>query len=358
MHGYAKGIHAVQPTLAGRQSSVEGLGIMFNGQFWSGKKVFITGHEGFLGSWLTKTLLSLGADIIGLDKVIDRPISVLDGAREKILAVRGDVADLNLVMGLVGQHKPQIVFHLAAEAIVGEALKDPVNTFKTNIEGTWNVLESVRQNGQADAVIVASSDKAYGSHKVLPYKEDIALKGDHPYDVSKSCTDLLCQTYYTTYHVPVCVTRCGNIYGPGDYHFSRIVPDAVCCALQKKQFVIRSDGQYTRDYIYIEDIINAYIVLAEKVRVLNLEGEAFNFSNEDPISVLKLHEKIQKICGNCAIEPKIMNQAQHEITHQYLSSKKARDMLHWQARYSLEEGLKKTLDWYGQYVLTGAEHKG
>jgi CDP-glucose 4,6-dehydratase len=314
-------------------------------KYWRNKRVLITGHEGFLGSNLAKALLGYGADIIGIDKVKDRPDSVLTDLRSRMKCVKGNISNLALVKKLISKYKPQIIFHIAAEAIVGEANKNPVRAFESNIEGTWNILEVSRDKKFIKAIVAASSDKAYGSHKVLPYREDAPLKGSHPYDVSKSCADLICYTYWNTYKVPVCVTRCGNIFGPGDFNYSRLVPDAIRCALNARQFVIRSDGKFTRDYVYVEDIVNGYITLAEKMKKLKLYGEAFNFSNEDPITVIDVVKKIYSLIGK---QPnyKILNQARYEIRHQYLCSTKARRILGWRPDYTLEKGLEKTIEWY------------
>ena len=313
--------------------------------FWKNKKVLVTGHEGFLGSWLTRALVEKGARVVGVDKVKDRPCSVLKGSRSKIKGIKADIVDLRLMKRIVNRYKPRIIFHLAAEAIVGKANKEPVDTFKSNIEGTWNILEASRDKKFIEAIVAASSDKAYGSHKELPYKEGASLKGDHPYDASKSCADLVCYTYWNTYKVPVCVTRCGNIYGPGDFNYSRLVPDAIRCAIKGRQFTIRSDGRFTRDYVYVEDIVNGYVMLAEKMKKLKLYGEAFNFSNENPVTVIGIVKKIYGLTGKKP-DYKILNEVKYEIKHQYLSSRKSRKILNWESKYSLKEGLAKTIDWY------------
>ncbi|MBU0633912.1 MAG: GDP-mannose 4,6-dehydratase [Candidatus Omnitrophica bacterium] len=317
-----------------------------NRKFWKDKRVLITGHEGFLGSWMVKTLNGSGAIITGVDIVKNRRGSILSFCeREKIKGVKGDIADFKSMKKIIDKHKPQIIFHLAAEAIVARANKSPLRTFKSNIQGTWNILEIARSNKSIQAIVMASSDKAYGSHKILPYTEEAALKGKHPYDVSKSCADLIGCTYAYTYGVPVATTRCGNIYGPGDYNFSRIVPDAIRCVLKGEKLLIRSDGKFTRDYVYVEDIVNGYILLAEKLKKLNLSGEAFNFSDEHPISVLELVGKIYKQ-ANKIPSYQIQSRAKYEIKHQYLSSRKARKVLGWKPKYSLTMGLKNALDWY------------
>lgn len=324
---------------------------MVDKTYWKNRRVLVTGHEGFLGSWLTKRLLELDAHVVGIDKVVNKPRSILDSLRKNILGIKGDISNLKLVTRVIDQYRPQSIFHLAAEAIVDEATSDPIEAFKSNIEGTWNILEASRAKSFIEAIITASSDKAYGAHKKLPYRENTPLCGEHPYDVSKSCADLLCYAYYKTYHVPVCVTRCGNIYGPGDFHFSRIVPDSIRSIFKRRQLVIRSDGKFTRDYVYIKDIVRAYLILAQKIKRLKLYGQSFNFSNEKPIKVLNLYQQIVKLCGRNgkkAIKPRILNRAHFEIRHQYLSSQKARRVLNWKPQYNLKNGLRETIDWYKQ----------
>lgn len=317
--------------------------------FWSNKNVLVTGYEGFLGSWLSRRLIEAGAQVIGIDRVDERPLSVLNGLRKQIIRIKGDVARPGLVKEVIQKYQPRIIFHLAAEAIVGECTARPLRAFRTNIEGTWNILEHARGEKFITAIVAASSDKAYGSHNILPYREDVPLRGDHPYDVSKSCADLICYAYFHTYGVPVCVTRCGNIYGPGDFHFSRIVPDAVRCALMDKPILIRSDGRFTRDYVYVEDIVNGYLMLAEQMEKKHLEGEAFNLSNEKPLTVLELVEKIYRTLGK---KPnyRILNEARYEIKHQYLSSRKARRILGWKPQYTLREALGTTVEWYRNHL--------
>jgi CDP-glucose 4,6-dehydratase len=319
-------------------------------KFWKNKKVLVTGHEGFIGSWLTKILIDSGASVIGCDLIYKKPKSILKGLHNSFVCLKGDISDFAFVRRVINKNRPEVIFHLAAEAIVGRANKNPLKTFKSNIQGTWNILEASRGKRFIKSLIVASSDKAYGFHKELPYTEDAALKGNHPYDVSKSCTDLLANTYFNSYRLPVCVTRCGNVYGPGDLNFSRLVPDAICSLLRKKQFAIRSDGKFTRDYIYVEDVVRGYILVAEKMKSLNLSGEAFNFSNQEPITVLELFGQVAKILGEKIAKPKILNKAKYEIRDQYLSAKKAKSLLGWKPEYSFREGLRQTIDWYSQYV--------
>ncbi|MDD5131513.1 MAG: GDP-mannose 4,6-dehydratase [bacterium] len=317
--------------------------------FWRQMKVLVTGHEGFLGSNLTRQILARGANIVGLDILINRKDTVFNKDEYKrFITIKGSVTDFPLVKKIIAKHKIETIFHVAAEAIVSRSLKDPRNTFQANIEGTWNILEACRQLGTVGAVVVASSDKAYGRHKILPYKENVPLIGDHPYDVSKSCADLIAYTYYHTYNVPVAVTRCGNIYGPGDFNYSRIIPEAMRCLYYGRTLLIRSNGKFTRDYVYIDDIVNGYILLAEKLKKLKLTGEAFNISDENPISVLKLLGRLSKLSGK-KLNYKILNQARYEIEDQSLASGKARKVLGWKPAYTLEQGLERTVDWYAQY---------
>jgi CDP-glucose 4,6-dehydratase len=319
------------------------------GDFWTNKRVLVTGHEGFLGSNLTLALVQAGAKVVGLDIRTRRKHSLFTPAEYKTFAtVHGSVADYGVVKKLLVKHRIEAVFHLAAEAIVGRSLAEPVETFETNIVGTWNVLEAARKLGTVQSVVVASSDKAYGSHKKLPYQEDAALQGNHPYDASKSCADLIAHTYFHTYQVPVGITRCGNIYGPGDFNFSRILPDAMRCLAEGRTLQIRSDGKFTRDYVYVADIVSAYLLLAEALPGKKLGGEAFNVSDENPISVLKLLEKVNQL-GKAKLSFEVLNQAKYEIKDQYLASQKARKTLGWKPTVTLEQGLQKTVQWYLAY---------
>ncbi|MCM8763864.1 MAG: GDP-mannose 4,6-dehydratase [Candidatus Omnitrophica bacterium] len=322
-------------------------------EFWKEKKVLITGYEGFVGSWLCSFLLKAGAEIFGLDIKTHRRQTILSQDElTKIKITKGSVENFNIVYDLIRNNRIEIVFHLAAKSIVGDCFKNPLRALKTNVSGTVNILESCRRADWVKTVVIASSDKAYGEHKRLPYKENTPLQGSYPYDVSKSCSDLIAQMYHHTYDVPVVITRCGNIYGPGDFNFSRIVPDATRCAISGRTFLIRSDGKFTRDYIYVEDIIKGYIMLAQKAEKLNLFGQAFNFSNEQPVSVVSLVKKIYKVAKRKPTYS-ILNQTKCEIKHQYLSSDRAKKILKWKPDYSLGRGLKKTCQWYSENFRGG-----
>jgi len=318
--------------------------------FWSGRQVLITGFEGFLGSNLTKQLIDYGAIVTGLDIKINRRDTLLKPQDyKKINVVKGNVANYTFVKNIINKRNIEVIFHLAAEAIVSEGYRSPLKTFRSNIQGTWSLLEACRFAGNLKAIIIASSDKAYGAHEKLPYTENTSLIGRNPYDVSKSCADLMAYSYFHSYGLPVAITRCGNIYGPGDFNFSRIFPDAIRCALTGKILHIRSDGKFTRDYVYVSDIVDGYLLLAENMDKLKLKGEAFNFSDENPITVIDLIKRIYKTVGTRE-NYKILNSAKYEIPHQYLASGKARKILHWKPKVSLSEGLSRTVSWYRKFI--------
>jgi len=320
-------------------------------EFWRDRSVLVTGCTGLLGSWLVAELVQRGARVTGLvrDSVPKSRLYTEDW-HQQINIVRGCVQDLQTLKRAINEYEVDTVFHLAAQSIVGVGNRDPLETFETNIKGTWNLLEACRQIGGVSRIVVASSDKAYGDQLVLPYDETTPLQGEHPYDVSKSCADLICRTYYVSYRVPVCITRCGNFYGGGDLNFNRIVPDTIRSTLRDKQVVIRSDGSYIRDYFYVKDGVLAYLHLAEQMDRREIWGEAFNFSNELQIPVLEMVRKILELMDKSHLEPIILNQAKNEIKHQYLSAEKARRLLHWKPQYSLEEGLREAIQWYDKFL--------
>lgn len=318
---------------------------------WKDKNVFITGCTGLLGSYLSEELVNRGANLIGLVRDnVPKSNLFLSGAVNNMTVVRGEVEDYFLIERIMNEYEIEIVFHLAAQTIVGISNTSPISTFKSNIEGTWNILEACRRLERVKGIIVASSDKAYGEQDKLPYYEDAPLKGYFPYDVSKSCADLLSRMYFKTYNLPVCIVRCGNFYGGGDLNFNRIVPGTIRDLLNNKRPVIRSDGKYVRDYIYIKDAVNAYMLLAQKMQEKNIMGEAFNFSYGEPVNVIKLVDMIIDIMDKENLKPKILNQAVNEIRKQYLSSDKAKKILGWKPVYSLEEGLKETIEWYRNFL--------
>jgi CDP-glucose 4,6-dehydratase len=325
--------------------------------FWQERPVLVTGATGLLGSWLTRELLNQGAFVVALirDWLPENEL-FRSGDLGRVCVVRGDICDQQTVERALGEYEIDTVFHLAAQTIVGIANRNPISTFESNIRGTWSVLEACRRSPLVKQIVVASSDKAYGSHEQLPYSESAALQGRHPYDVSKSCADLLAQSYATTYGLPVCVTRCGNLYGGGDLNWNRIVPGTIRSAMNGENPVIRSDGSYIRDYFYVEDGALAYLALAEQMASnRTLAGEAFNFSNEIQVTVLELAKTILSLIGREDLELDVRGEASNEITHQYLNAGKARSLLGWQPRYSLEEGLTRTILWYRDFFQVHAQ---
>jgi CDP-glucose 4,6-dehydratase len=319
--------------------------------FWLDRPVFVTGATGLLGGWLVKRLLELGADIVCLvrDWV---PQSEFVRARliERVRVVRGDIQSQPLLERVLGEYEIDTVFCLAAQTIVPIANRNPVSTFKTNIGGTWTLLESCRRSPKVKQIVMASSDKAYGNHEVLPYTEEMSLKGCHPYDVSKSCADLISRTYAVTFGLPVVITRCGNLYGGGDLNWNRIVPGTIRSILRKQRPIIRSDGRYVRDYFYVEDAVDGCVLLAERLAEHQaLRGEAFNFSYEQPVTVIEVVNLILSLMDS-KLEPDIRNEAMGEIRNQYLSAAKARRVLGWKPLLTLEKGLERTIDWYRELL--------
>lgn len=316
--------------------------------YWKGRKVLVTGATGLVGSWLVKRLLSLEADVHGLVLDADPDSELIrSGDIGRITVTNGDLRVPMDVSRAVKNSNCEVIFHLGAQTIVGTALNDPMWTFESNIAGTWNLLEAVRQSGtQVKSVVVASSDKAYGTSDVLPYIEGFSLHGEGPYDVSKSCTDLIAQSYGKTYKLPVTVARCGNIYGGGDLNWSRIIPGTIRSLIQGVQPEIRSDGSFIRDYVFVMDIVDAYIHLAVETEKGRINGEAFNFSRDEPISVIDLYKQICHAFNNSYVEPKILNSAKNEIKDQHLDSSKAKRVLGWKSNFTLTDGLTETVNWY------------
>jgi CDP-glucose 4,6-dehydratase len=275
---------------------------------------------------------------------------VRSGLLDSVKVVRGDVRDQATLERSLGEYEIDTVIHLAAQTIVGIANRNPVSTFETNVGGTWSLLEACRRSPLVKQIVVASSDKAYGENEQLPYNEDAPLIGRHPYDVSKSCADLIAQAYAATYDLPVAITRCGNLYGGGDLNWNRIVPGTIRSIIRGQRPVIRSDGAFVRDYFYAEDGAAANMLLAEKLGTdPALKGHAFNFSNETQVTVSELVECILKLMDS-NLEPDVRNEATNEIRHQYLSAAKARATLGWQPLFSLDEGLQLTIAWYTEFL--------
>lgn len=323
--------------------------------FWRDRNVFVTGATGLLGSWLTRRLVDRGANVVCLVRdQTPRSLLVSSGTIREVVTVSGAVEDYELLLRALNEHEIEIVFHLAAQTIVPIAHRSPLSTFEANIKGTWCLLEAARNlGGRIKGILIASSDKAYGEQTKLPYSEETPLQGIHPYDVSKSCADLISNSYVQSYGMPVCVTRCGNMYGGGDLNWNRLVPGTIRSFFYDESPLIRSDGTLQRDYVYVEDIADAYLLLAENMGRDDIVGRAFNFGNDHPFSVLEVVETIREIMGR-EIEPTVLGEAgpDSEIPVQYLDSTRARTLLGWTPQYTFDEGLARTIAWYEQFVLS------
>ena len=321
-----------------------------NGSFWLDRPVFVTGGTGLVGNWLVKRLIEAGADVVCLVRDwVPQSELVRTGMIEQVKSVRGDVRDRELLERILGEYEIDTVIHLAAQTIVTIANRNPISTFETNIAGTWNLLEACRRSPKVNQIVVASSDKAYGDQENLPYDEETRLQGQHPYDVSKSCADLIAHTYAKTYSLPVAITRCGNFYGGGDLNWNRIIPGTIRSILRGQRPIIRTDGKYIRDYFYVEDGAAAYMLLTEKLAANpDLKGEAFNFSNEIQVTVSDIVRKITALMGS-DLEPDILNEVSNEIRHQYLNARKAHVMLDWTPLFTLDQGLERTINWYRNF---------
>lgn len=316
--------------------------------YWKGKTVFVTGATGLMGSWLVKALLEKQAEVVALVRdQAPRSMLVREGLLENIAVVNGDLESLATMRRAIAEYQPHTVFHLAAQPLVQVAKLDPVGTLRANVAGTWNVLEACRLAGCKSNVVIASSDKAYGANLHLPYLEDFPLQGRYPYDVSKSCADLITQMYTATYGLKTAIARCGNLFGGGDLNFSRTVPGVVQATLNGERFVIRSDGKFVRDFLYVKDAAGSYLTLGEQLAEDDsLAGEAFNFSLGLRLTVLDIVNIVLKLMGRTDLEPVIQNNASSEIREQYLDSAKARERLRWAPTYGMENGLRETIAWY------------
>jgi len=315
-----------------------------------GRTALVTGAHGFAGAWLARGLLAAGADVIAFDRG-EPPLSglALHGIESQVADVEGDLRNRQLVSRTLADHGVDSVFHLAAQTIVGEANASPIPTFETNIEGTWNLLEACRGAG-VERVVVASSDKAYGPHEQLPYREDAALQPTFPYDVSKAAADLIARSYWHTYELPVAVTRFANLYGGGDLNHSRLIPEAVGAVIDGRRPVIRSDGSPERDFLYVEDAASAYLAVAAALDGGPARGEAFNAGAGRPISVRKVLELVCEVSGT-EVEPDIRGEGNPagEIDRQYLDSTKIRKRCGWEPQVDLRDGLRRTLEWYREH---------
>jgi CDP-glucose 4,6-dehydratase len=320
-------------------------------EFWQDRRVLVTGCTGMLGAWLTEALVGLGADVVGLIRDwVPQSQLVRSGTAERIKVVRADVTDAEAMTRVFSDYEVDTCFHLAAQTTVGIANRSPVPTLEVNIRGAWYVLEAARLWPGLTRLVVASSDKAYGSHPTLPYTEAAPLRGSHPYDVSKSCADLIAHAYAETFGLPVAITRCGNMYGGGDLNWNRVVPGTIRSLLRGQRPIIRSDGTMRRDYIYVGDIVTAYLTLAEAMEGGRHRGEAFNFGLDSPLTVLEMVQAIIAASDRPDLQPVILNEARNEIQEQYLSSAKAQRVLGWRPEHTLQSGLRNTIGWYQEFL--------
>jgi CDP-glucose 4,6-dehydratase len=319
---------------------------------WKERRVFVTGATGFIGSWLVRELLQQGACVVALVRDWDpQSLLIRGGDVQKIRVVNGALEDYATLERAINEHEPDTVFHLGAQTLVGTALRSPLATFESNIRGTYNLLEACRVHSDiVQRVVVASSDKAYGEAERLPYTEDMPFNARHPYDVSKSCPDLIAFTYAWTYRLPVNVSRCGNVYGGGDLNWSQLVPGTIRSVLSNQHPVLRSDGSYTRDFIFVSDVVQAYLLLASHTGKEKLQGEGFNFGLQSRVTVLDMTRAILRLMGRSDLQPVIANAARGEIKDQSLDAGKAKRLLGWTPRYTLEEGLDETIRWYREYL--------
>jgi CDP-glucose 4,6-dehydratase len=319
--------------------------------FWRGRSVFVTGASGLMGGWLVKRLVHEGADVVALIRDgIPRSMLAREGLLERISVVHGSLEDSSLLRRAVCEYSTQTIFHLAAQPLVGVAKRDPVGTLKANVEGTWNVLEAARQ-AKVEQTVVASSDKAYGNSADLPYTESHPLQGTYPYDVSKSCADLISTMYARAYDLPVAILRCANLFGGGDLNFSRTIPGVIRSTLEGERFRIRSDGKFVRDFLYVKDAAQAYLTVArELARNPAIAGEAFNFSLSVKLTVLDVVHTVLQLMKRTDLTPIIENNASSEIREQYMVCGKAHKLLGWSPRFGMEEALRETIDWYSSYL--------
>ncbi len=344
---------------------------------WRDRRVFITGATGLLGSHLTATLVQEGAAVVALVRDgVPQSLFYERQLQRQVVCVRGELEDEALPQRILSEYAIETVFHLGAQTIVSTAAQAPVATFKANIAGTWNILEACRQHRPTlQQLIVASSDKAYGSMAGDAYDEAHPLQGRYPYDVSKSCADLLAQSYFHTYGLPVCITRCGNFFGPGDLNISRLIPGTIQAALAGQAPQIRSNGQYIRDYLYVEDGVHAYLTLAAAMQRHSQAaasaqatagtaaptaalppgpiGQAFNFSYGLRLTALAVVQEVLRGMGRTDLQPTILGTAAAEIVEQSLDAKRARQQLRWEPRHGFAAGLEQTIAWYRGRAAAG-----
>ena len=325
-----------------------------NPEFWRGRRVFVTGASGLLGSHVVRELVSMGAEVTALMRdMVPRSLLVRSGLLSSVNTVRGAITDGQLMQRILVEYQIQSVFHLAAQTQVTYAQADPIETFDVNIAGTYQLLDACRLYGDCTEIVAASSDKAYGQQKDLPYTECSPLLGSYIYDASKTCTDILTRSYATSFGLPTAVTRLANLFGPGDLNFDRIVPGTSRSVLRQEPIMIRSDGTPQREYIYVGDGVRAYLIVAEDIQSKGLAGQAFNFGLGYPITVLEVVDAIKQAAAKPNVPVEILGQAKGEIDAQWMDSSRAREQLGWEPRWTFAQGLEQTIPWYAEYLKVG-----
>ncbi len=321
----------------------------------SGRRVFVTGATGLLGSHLVQAAIERGAEVVCLVRDwVPRARTVEEGWLDRVTQVRGELEDPGVLVRALNEHEIDTVFHTGAQTIVGTAARAPLSTFESNVRGTWNLLEACRSMaGSVQRIVLVSSDKAYGNCDRLPYTEETPLRGRNPYDASKAAADVIAMSYFHTFGLPVSIARCANLYGPGDLNWNRLVPGTIRALLAGERPVIRSDGKFLRDWFFVKDAVDALLLLADRIPQEGIVGEAFNFGTERTLPVLDVVRKILLLAECPHLEPVILDQAKDEIRDQSLDCSKARERLPWKARHGLDEGLRETIAWYRARLRTG-----
>lgn len=332
-----------------RDRSVEDL---VTASAWEPRRVLVTGASGIIGSWLTRRLVDYGAHVVAFVLDADHQSEFFaSGTADRVTTVNGRLEEYQDLERAVVVHEVDSVLHLGAQTIVGAAIRSPLLTLEANVRGTYNLLEVCRRHRElVHRIVVASSDKAYGDLQPPPYSENMPPAGRHPYDLSKACADLIAQGYASTYDLPVAIARCANVYGGGDLNWTRIVPGTIRSLLAGERPVLRSDGTPTRDYLHVDDVVDAYLLLCEACDQIAIRGLPFNFGAGQPHSAAEIVDHLRRLVGRVDLEPVVLDTARSEIPAQYLDATRAARVLGWHPSIDLEAGLARTVEWYRAYL--------